>query len=82
MKNASKKILSGAISSLALLASVSYGVNKRMKSNIELSDLVLSNVEALADHEIDNGIWVVTVYSPDHWRCDPNGGASCPGTPW
>lgn len=47
-----------------------------------LNDLALSNVEALADNEIGNGRWIVTVYSPSHWKCDPNGGASCPGTPW
>lgn len=47
-----------------------------------MSDLALANVEALANEEIGNGKWVVTVYSPTSWRCDPNGGASCPGTPW
>ena len=47
-----------------------------------LSDLTLANVEALADNEIGNGVWIVTVYSPSAWHCSPNGGASCPGTPW
>ena len=45
-------------------------------------EIALKNVEALADNEIGNGRWIVTVYSPSHWKCDPNGGASCPGTPW
>ncbi len=77
MKN---KIFS-SVFALALLATAGYGVNKRMKSDANLNDLALSNVEALADNEIGHGRWVVTVYSPDHWRCDPDGGASCPGTP-
>jgi hypothetical protein len=76
-----KKILSGVFA-LALLATAGFGVQKSMKSDAGLSDLALSNVEALADNEIGNGRWIVTVYSPSHWKCDPNGGASCPGTPW
>ena len=42
-----KRILSG-IFALALLATAGHGVNKSMKSETEFSDLVLSNVEALA----------------------------------
>jgi len=76
-----KKILSGVFA-LALLATAGFGVQKSMKSDAGLSDLALSNVEALADNEIGNGRWIVTVYSRSHWKCDPNGGASCPGTPW
>lgn len=45
-----KKILSGVFA-LALLATVGFGVNKSMKSNENLSDLALSNVEALASGE-------------------------------
>ena len=45
-----KKILSG-IFALALLAATGYGVNQSMKSNVDLSYLALSNVEALANGE-------------------------------
>ena len=75
------KILSGVFA-LALFATAGFGVNKSMKSNTNLNDLALSNVEALADNEIDNGRWIVTIYSPNYWTCEPDGGASCPGTPW
>lgn len=49
-----KKILSG-IFALALLVATGYGVNKGMKSNDDLSDLALANVEALADNESGEG---------------------------
>ena len=45
-----KKILSGVFA-LALLATAGYGVNKSMNGNANLSDLALSNVEALANGE-------------------------------
>lgn len=45
-----KKILSGVFA-LALLATIGFGVNKSMKSDARLSDLALSNVEALASGE-------------------------------
>lgn len=45
-----KKLLSG-IFALALLATAGYGVNRSMKSDANLSDLALSNVEALANGE-------------------------------
>lgn len=51
------------------------------KSNT-LSDVALANVEALADEEIGPGNWIVTLYSLSHWKCDPGGNVSCPGTPW
>ena len=56
--------------------------NFRREKEADLPEMALKNVEALADNEIGNGRWIVTVYSPSHWRCDPDGGASCPGTPW
>lgn len=46
-----KKILSG-IFALALLATTGYGVNRGMKSNADLSDITLANVETLAQTEI------------------------------
>jgi|AGTN01.2.fsa_nt_gi hypothetical protein len=45
-----KKILSG-IFALTLLVTAGYGVNKGMKSDVNLSDLALNNVEALANGE-------------------------------
>ena len=45
-----KKILSGVFA-LALLAATGFGVNKSMKNDAGLSDLALSNVEALAQSE-------------------------------
>ena len=68
---------------LAAALTVVSGVTAYQAQDKEvMSDLALANVEALANEEIGNGRWVVTVYSPTSWRCDPNGGASCPGTPW
>ena len=45
-----KKILSGVFA-LALLATAGFGVHKSMKSDTDLSDLALNNVEALANGE-------------------------------
>jgi hypothetical protein len=57
-----KKILSGVFA-LALLATAGYGVNKSLKSNANLSDLALSNVEALAQSEdIDDMITLCAWY--------------------
>lgn len=57
-----KKLLSG-IFALALLATAGYGVNKSMKSDSNLSDLVLANVEALAQSEdIDDMITLCEWY--------------------
>ncbi len=50
-----RKILSGVFA-LALLATAGYGVNKSMKRNADLSNLALSNVEALAKGEIYIGV--------------------------
>ena len=49
-----KKILSGVFA-LALLAITGYRVNKSMKSDANLNDLALMNVEALTDNEIRHG---------------------------
>ena len=45
-----KKILSGVFA-LVLLATAGLGVHKSMKSDADLSDLALANVEALANGE-------------------------------
>ncbi|SFL52157.1 NVEALA protein [Porphyromonadaceae bacterium KH3CP3RA] len=47
-----KKILSG-IFTLSLLVATSYGVNQSVKDNTDLSYLALSNVEALAQGEVN-----------------------------
>ncbi len=51
---------------LALLIATGYGVNKGMKSNADLSDLALANVEALAQNEND----------PPSYNC-PEGRTEC-----
>ena len=67
---------------VAAIALVS-GVNVFNAQKTEtLSDGALANVAALADDEIGSGKWIVTIYSLSHWKCDPDGGVSCPGTPW
>lgn len=66
----------------ALMGTSGYFSYKTIQPNAQIPNLHWANVEALADEEIGNGTWVVTVYSPTHWDCTPNGGASCPGTPW
>src|SRR5690554_4195694 len=47
-----KKLLSGVFA-LALLVATGYGVNQSMKSDADLSNLALANVEALANNEND-----------------------------
>ena len=56
-----KKILSGVFA-LVLLATAGFGVQESMKSNVELSDLALANVEALANGE-NGGTPVRTCYT-------------------
>ena len=46
-----RKVLLSSIFAVALIATAGYGVNKSMKSDANLSDLALANVEALADGE-------------------------------
>jgi hypothetical protein len=50
-----KKVLLSSIFAVALIATAGYGVNKSMKSDANLSDLALANVEALADGESGEG---------------------------
>ncbi|RNC63302.1 NVEALA domain-containing protein [Proteiniphilum sp. X52] len=49
-----KRVLSGLFA-LALLVAVGYGVSQTMKSEANLSDLALTNVEALAQNENGGG---------------------------
>ncbi|WP_313382345.1 NVEALA domain-containing protein [Proteiniphilum saccharofermentans] len=76
-----KKILSG-IFALALLVATGYGVNQSVKSNANLSDMALNNVEALAQSESGDGKG--TLYgneAGDKFCCCPGsnscGSASC-----
>ncbi len=48
-----KKKLFGAIFALAVMVATGYGVNKRMQHDADLSDMALSNVEALAEEHIN-----------------------------
>lgn len=64
-----KKLLSG-IFALALLVTAGYGVNKGMKSTINLSDLMLANVEALATNESGGSYSCETYCKVDsEWIC-------------
>jgi len=53
-KNMKKKIL-GGLFAFAVMVATSYGVNRSMENNANLSDMVLKNVEALAQFEGDGG---------------------------
>ncbi len=46
-----KKVILSTIFSITVLASTSYGVSKSVKSNSFISNLALSNIEALASGE-------------------------------
>lgn len=75
-----KKILSGVFA-LALLTTAGFGVNKSMKSDANLSDLALSNVEALADNEevySNEKIWE-RYYRSDGtgYNCTKTGSETC-----
>ena len=66
-----------SIFAVALIANVGFGVNKSMKSNANLSDLALSNIEALAGDETGDGgtlpELIVTCSAGSHGRCwDPD----------
>lgn len=49
-----KKLLMGVLA-LALLVTAGWGVSKTMQNDVDLSDLALSNVEALAQNENGGG---------------------------
>ena len=48
------KIL-GGVFALAVMVATGYGVNRSMENNANLSDMVLKNVEALAQFEGGSG---------------------------
>ena len=69
-----KKIFS-SVFALALLATAGWGVNKSLSNDAGLSDLALSNVEALANgEESDFCKWRTECWS-GHWFavCDESG---------
>ena len=77
MKN--KFLKSVFVIAIAMIAGINvYNAQK----TVVLSDVAMANVEALADYEVGKGNWIVTIYTTDHWKCDPDGGVYCPGTPW
>ena len=75
-----KKFIAAAV--VAVMGVSAYVGVSTGSAKESMNQLALSNVEALSDTEIGVGRWIVIVYSPSRWRCDSNGGASCPGTPW
>ena len=76
-----KTTILGEIFAFAVMVATGYEVNRNKQKDVDFPEITLKNVEALANNEIGNGRWIVTVYSPSHWKYDPNGGASFPRTP-
>ena len=72
-----KKILSG-IFALALLVATGYGVSQTMKSDVNLSDLALSNVEALARNESGGDYCDIYCTPAVGWKCT----VYLNGVPW
>lgn len=64
-----KKILLG-IFALAIIASVGFGMNKSVKSDANLSDLAMANIEALANNEGGGNVGEIPCYGTI--RVDPN----------
>lgn len=64
-----KKILFGLFA-LAFLVATGYGVSQSVKSDVNLSDLALTNVEALAQSE-NGGSYSCETYckSASEWIC-------------
>ena len=66
---------------VAFVAAVAMvaGINVFNAQKTELmSDIAMENVEALANNEIKEGKWTVTIYTVDHWKCTDGGGVCCP----
>ncbi len=74
-----KKIIFAAV---AVVMGVSAYVGVNAQQQDAMSDIQLSNVEALVSGESGSGIWRVTRHTSDSWTCDAGGTESCPGTPW
>lgn len=74
-----KKIFSGL--ALLSLAIGGFAIQNLTGSSQKNDNILTSNIEALSEDEVVIG-WIVTIYTPSHWDCNPGGGMSCPGTPW
>jgi hypothetical protein len=74
-----KKVLSG-IFALALLVAAGYGVNQKVKSNANLSDLALANVEALAQGESGGNKGTLYGNSAGNTYCCCPGSRDCSAT--
>ena len=66
-----KKVLSGLFA-LALLVATGYGVNQSMKSDADLSDLALANVEALAQTSGEDVVITCGQYQGRCWAIIPH----------
>ncbi|MCH5232407.1 MAG: hypothetical protein J1E78_02130 [Muribaculaceae bacterium] len=64
---------------IAVLGTVSLTVAKPFQQT-KASNLIVANIEALADIELQPGIWVVSFISEDEWQCTHGGRFACPGT--
>ena len=75
-----KKVLSGVFA-LAPLATAGWGVNKSMSNDAGMSDLALSNVEALATGESGNHLPYQSQGYCTMWRiqkmCSSTGAYAC-----
>ena len=62
-----KKVSLSSIFAVAVLATTGFGINISMKSEINISDLALANVEALAQNENPG----------TNWDCNPSDDTVC-----
>lgn len=74
-----KKVVFAAVAAV-MGVSAYVGVNAQQQD--AMSDIQLTNVEALVSGESGSALWKVTKHSPTWWTCDAGGTESCPGTPW
>ncbi len=79
-----KKTIISGVFALALLVTAGYGVNKSMNGNVNLSDLELLNVEALAQTsgedfvitcgQYEGPCWIIVPhYIPVYYDCEFSG---------
>lgn len=74
-----KKIL-GIVVMAAIALTAGWNINQN-NNDIQLSDLALDNVEALAGCEVNDwvsGSYYVTIYSGCLWSCRQGGPNNCP----
>lgn len=74
--NQNKKACLNLIAVALVAGSAIFGWQK---TNSQIEEGILSeNIEALTQTESIKGRWIVTVFTPSHWECKPNGGLCCP----